>query len=106
MKIVMENLLGNAWKYTGRNQEALIELGKTRIDEKSTVYVKDNGIGFNMKYMEKLFGVFQRLHHVDEFEGSGIGLATVKRIVLRHGGSIWAESRENEGAVFYFTLKA
>ena len=104
MRILMENLLGNAWKYTNKKQEALIEFGRMRDDEGTVYYVRDNGAGFDMKYSRKLFEIFQRLHTQEDFEGNGIGLATVQRILHRHGGRIWAESRPGQGATFYFTL--
>lgn len=104
LRDVMENLLGNAWKYTAQKADARIEVG-TRILEDETVYfVKDNGAGFDMKFADKLFLPFQRLHRADEFSGTGIGLATVERIIHRHGGKIWAEASVGEGTTFYFTL--
>ncbi|GAB7025207.1 sensor histidine kinase [Geotalea toluenoxydans] len=104
LRVVMENLLGNAWKYTARNEEAIIEFGSYMDRGVAIYYVRDNGAGFDMKYADKLFAPFQRLHRTEEFEGTGIGLATVKRIVGRHGGRIWAESAPEAGATFYFTL--
>jgi PAS domain S-box-containing protein len=106
IKIVLENILGNAWKFTGRKKSTKIEFGtKQFANDKETVYfIKDDGVGFNMEYADKLFDAFQRLHSSDEFEGTGIGLATVNRIIQRHQGKIWAESKVNKGAVFYFTL--
>jgi signal transduction histidine kinase len=101
---VMENLLNNAIKYSGKVQNPVIEFGRVQTAKGPAVFVKDNGAGFDMKYAQKLFGVFQRLHRKEEFEGSGIGLATVRRIISKHGGSIWADAKPNEGATFYFTL--
>jgi signal transduction histidine kinase len=104
MRLVMYNLLSNAIKFSRSKATALIEVG-ARAEGKETVYfVRDNGAGFDMQYAGKLFGVFQRLHGVEEFEGVGIGLAIVKRIVTRHGGRVWAEGKVNEGATFFFTL--
>lgn len=103
-RIMIDNLLNNAWKYSSLQEHAVIEFGKTRQKGETIFYVKDNGIGFDMKYATRLFGPFQRLHRKDEFTGTGIGLATVQRIVTRHGGRIWAESKVGEGATFYFTL--
>ena len=99
----MVNLLGNAWKYSSRNPAARIEFGKRQHAGQDIFFVKDNGVGFDMAYSDKLFGAFQRLHG-SEYEGNGIGLATVKRIIERHGGEVWAESKVNEGATFYFSL--
>ena len=100
---LMVNLLGNAWKYTSKNPVARIEFGKVDDTGQNTFYVKDNGVGFDMQYSDKLYGAFQRLHGA-EYEGNGIGLATVKRIVERHGGKVWADSKVGEGATFYFSL--
>lgn len=104
MRSVMENLIGNAWKYSRNNSAARIEFGQMTTGQGPVFFVKDNGAGFNMDYADKLFIPFQRLHRADEFEGTGIGLASVQRIVLRHGGRIWAEGEEGKGAAFYFTL--
>jgi signal transduction histidine kinase len=104
LSAVLENLLGNAWKYTGKVDQAVIEIGEIERDGETVFYVKDNGAGFDMRYADKLFGAFQRLHMKDEFPGTGIGLATVHRIVLRHGGRIWAEAEPGKGATFFFTL--
>ncbi|UCD27697.1 MAG: PAS domain S-box protein, partial [Planctomycetota bacterium] len=104
LQIVMENLIGNAWKFTSKKKHAKIEFGIMEIDKKQTYFVRDNGEGFNMEYADRLFSSFSRLHGKDEFEGSGIGLATVQRIVHRHGGCIWAKSEPDKGAVFYFML--
>lgn len=105
MKIVFANLLSNAVKYTRGREPAVIEVGTGLRDGVSTIYVRDNGVGFDPKYADKLFGVFQRLHRKDEFEGTGIGLATVQRIVRRHGGTIWAEAEFGKGAAFFFTMQ-
>jgi len=104
LKIALINLLSNAWKFTGNHEHARIEVGVENIKNDNVYFVRDDGAGFNMKYVEKLFGVFQRLHGTTEFSGNGIGLATVQRIIRRHGGKIWAESEVEKGATFYFTL--
>ena len=104
LHIVLENLLGNAWKYTGETPLAHIEFGSETRDGETIYFVKDNGIGFDMKYANKLFMPFQRLHSTDKFPGTGIGLATVARIIERHNGRIWVEASPNEGASFLFTL--
>lgn len=100
---LFENLIGNAWKYTAKVPAARIEFGMMQSDKGAVFFIKDNGAGFDMSYKDKLFIPFQRLHGA-EFEGNGIGLATAQRIVQRHGGAIWAEAAEGEGARFYFTL--
>jgi light-regulated signal transduction histidine kinase (bacteriophytochrome) len=104
MRQVFVNLLSNAIKFSRTREVPEIEIGARSDTEQDTYYVKDNGVGFDPKFSNKLFGVFQRLHHDDEFEGTGVGLALVHRILHRHGGRIWGESKPGEGATFYFTL--
>ncbi len=104
MRIALQNLLQNAWKYSGKRAEACIEFGMRQEKDKAVFYIRDNGVGFDMAHAGKLFGAFQRLHHAADFPGTGVGLATVKRIISRHGGDVWAESSLDTGSVFYFTL--
>jgi hypothetical protein len=106
LRIVLENLLGNAWKYTGTKENAVIEFGMIESGGRPVFFVRDNGAGFDMNCVGRLFAPFQRLHDAEEFEGHGIGLSTVQRIVQRHGGRIWAEGEVGKGAVFYFTVKS
>jgi light-regulated signal transduction histidine kinase (bacteriophytochrome) len=101
---VFQNLISNALKYSRPRSPAVIEIGQTKKEGENVIFVKDNGVGFEMKYADKLFGVFQRLHAAQEFEGTGIGLATVERIVHKHGGRVWVDAELNRGAIFYFTL--
>ncbi len=104
IEIALENLLGNAWKFTRNTADARIEVGWTQRDGQTFFHVRDNGVGFDMAYAHKLFAAFQRLHHTDEFEGTGIGLATVKTIIQRHGGTIRLESAIGAGTTVFFTL--
>ncbi|HET6386048.1 MAG TPA: ATP-binding protein [Armatimonadota bacterium] len=104
LQIALMNLLGNAWKFTSHEPAAKIAFGADRTNDQLTYFLRDNGAGFEMAYVDRLFRPFQRLHTVSEFEGTGIGLATVQRIIERHGGRVWAESAPGQGATFYFTL--
>lgn len=104
MRVALSNLLQNAWKYTGRRDQALISFGREQRDKQTIYCVRDNGAGFDMVYASKLFAPFQRLHSVREFPGSGVGLACVARVIHKHGGRIWADARTGEGAAFFFTI--
>ena len=104
MRQVFQNLVSNALKYSRPRSPAVIEIGQIEKDGQAVVFVPDNGVGFNMKYADKVFGVFQRLHRSEDFEGTGVGLAIVRRIIQKHGGSIWADAELDKGATFYFTL--
>jgi light-regulated signal transduction histidine kinase (bacteriophytochrome) len=106
VRAALENLIGNAWKFTSKSAQPRIEVGCLHEGKRTTFFVRDNGAGFDMAYADKLFGAFQRLHSTQEYQGTGIGLATVQRIVHRHGGRIWAEAKPGKGAVFFFTLAA
>ncbi len=105
IQIALQNLLDNAWKYSSHQMNAMITFGKVDKDGKNSIFIHDNGVGFDMHHYDKLFTPFQRLHSDDQFQGTGIGLATVKRIIQKHGGSIWAESEPGKGTTFFFTLK-
>jgi signal transduction histidine kinase len=101
---VLQNLLSNAWKFTARTEHGAIRVGSATVDGEVSFYVSDNGAGFDMTHVGKLFGAFQRLHVQEDFEGNGLGLALVQRIVVRHGGRVWATGAVNQGATISFTL--
>ncbi|WP_455208759.1 sensor histidine kinase [Kaarinaea lacus] len=104
LKIVLQNLLGNAWKFTSEREHSKIQVGVARDSDQLVFFVKDNGVGFDVQYSDKVFGIFQRLHKTEEFEGTGIGLASVQRAINRHGGKVWVNAKSQKGATFYFTL--
>lgn len=104
VEVALRNLLENAWKFTGRRSQAVVEFGVLRTPHGLACFVRDNGVGFDMRYADKLFAPFQRLHKPSEFPGTGIGLAIVQRVVARHGGRVWAQAAPEAGATFYFTL--
>jgi light-regulated signal transduction histidine kinase (bacteriophytochrome) len=104
LKVAMQNLIGNAWKFTSKQPKARIEFGRTEVGGRPAFVVRDNGAGFDATHANKLFGAFQRLHSNSEFPGTGIGLATVQRVIRRHGGKVWAEGVVGMGASFFFTL--
>jgi light-regulated signal transduction histidine kinase (bacteriophytochrome) len=103
--VVLDNLLDNAWKFSGRRTPARIEVGRAQTTHGPAFFVRDNGVGFDMDHADKLFGAFQRLHSSRDYDGTGIGLATTHRVIERHGGRIWADARPDQGATFYFTLE-
>ena len=105
LRVVLQNLLDNARKYSSKTEHARIEVGETQIKSKTVYFVRDNGVGFDMRYSKKLFGAFQRLHAEEDFSGTGIGLATVKRIMHRHGGDVWCDAAPGKGAIFYFSFE-
>ena len=104
LRVALQNLIGNAWKFTSKQEQAQVEFGQQRSNGDKPYFVRDNGAGFQQSYAARLSGAFQRLHAATEFPGTGIGLATVQRIIHRHGGTVWAEGAVNQGATIYFTL--
>jgi light-regulated signal transduction histidine kinase (bacteriophytochrome) len=105
LRVILYHLLDNAWKFTAKHDQARIEVGATDVGEERVFFVRDDGAGFDPRYAEHLFGAFQRLHPATEFPGDGTGLETVQRLVIRHGGRLWAESAVEQGAAFFFTLQ-
>ena len=105
MRIAMQNLIQNAWKFTGRKDRTVIRVGALTRDANKVYFVAANGVGFDTAHAGNLFGAFQRLHHVDDFPGTGIGLAIVQRIIRRHNGQVWAEAKKGEGATFFFSVR-
>lgn len=104
LRQVVSNLVANAVKYSRKKEKPVVEIGSFEDTRGMVYYVRDNGVGFDMQYYDKLFGAFQRLHDSQDFEGTGVGLALVHRIIRKHGGNVWAEAKVNEGAIFYFSL--
>jgi light-regulated signal transduction histidine kinase (bacteriophytochrome) len=104
LRVAIENLMSNAWKFTGKTEQARIEVGRIKTSDNEAFYIRDNGVGFDMAFADKLFGAFQRLHSTEDFPGTGIGLAIVQRVIHKHGGRIWVEAEKGKGATFYFTL--
>ncbi len=104
LRQVWVNLIANAFKYTSKKEQPRVEIGCEKIDGTTAFYVTDNGTGFDMRYADKIFGVFQRLHRAEDFDGTGVGLAIVQRVVHRHGGHVWAQAEPDQGATFHFTL--
>ena len=105
LDIAINSLISNAWKYSAKKDQPKIRFASTRVNNEVAYYIKDNGVGFDARYVNKLFTPFQRLHHMNDYPGNGIGLATVKRIMQRHGGRVWANGKVDKGATFYFTLE-
>jgi len=105
MRPALKNLLTNAWKFTAKKKLPCIEFGVVNQDNRTVYFVRDNGVGFDQQFADKIFAPFKRVHAKEEFDGTGVGLSTVERVIHRHGGQIWAEGKTGAGAVFYFTLK-